>query len=185
FALVGVHQAVAAAVGGLAVRRAPLAAGGRVSQPVVGAVVALLARVALHHAVAAEGAVLTLGGAAVVLAVAVVRPVAEGGVLRRRARVPAIALLAAGLDAVAARGAALRLVGGEPAERELEVRLGRVPVAGEDRDLVGVGRGAGRGRRLEPGLGGGQVTLPAVAGGVACGAGRVELDLGDRIDGVG
>src|SRR6185312_5087414 len=114
FALVGVHQAVAAAVGGLAVRRAPLAAGGRVSQPVVGAVVALLARVALHHAVAAEGAVLTLGGAAVVLAVAVVRPVAEGGVLRRRARVPAIALLAAGLDAVAARGAALRLVGGEP-----------------------------------------------------------------------
>src|SRR6185312_11330334 len=184
FALVRVDEAVAAAVGGLAVRRAPLAAGGRVGKAIVRTVVALLACVALHGLVAAERAVLTLAGAAVVLAVAVVHPVAEG-VLRRRARGPAIALLAARLDAVAAGGAALRLVGGEPAERELEVRLGRVTVAGEDRDFVGVGRGAGRGRRLEARLSGGQVTLPAIAGGVAGRAGRVELDLGDRIDGVG
>src|SRR6185437_13850551 len=95
--------------------------------------------------------------------------------------VPAVALLAAGPDAVTTGGTALGLGGRESAQRQLEVRLGRVTVAGEDGDLVGA-------PGLQPqGKGGciGRVPHAAVAGGLAgqavAGPHGVEGHLGERI----
>src|SRR6185437_14011734 len=134
-ALVRVDLGVATAVGELAGRAAPLAAGRRVGDAVVRPVVALLAAVGLQRPVAAEGTVLAIAGAAVVLAVGVVHAVA-GGILRRDASLPAVALFTASPDAVAAGGTALSLGRREPAQRQLKVRLRRVAVAAEDGNLV-------------------------------------------------
>src|SRR5262249_35451446 len=130
-----------------------------VGDAVVRPVVALLVAAAIDVSVAAERPVRAAGGAAVVGVVVVVHAVA-GGILPRRSRVAAVALLAAGLDAVAAGGTAVRLVGAEPAQRQLEVRLRRVTVAGEDRDLVGVGRGVGARGRRQARLGGREGARP-------------------------
>src|SRR6185312_1603950 len=123
----------------------------------------------------------TLRRAAVVRGVVVVHA-AAGGILRRYAGVPAVALLAAGPDAVTTGGTALGLGGRESAQRQLEVRLGRVTVAGEDGDLVGA-------PGLQPqGKGGciGRVPHAAVAGGLAgqavAGPHGVEGHLGDGIN---
>src|SRR6185437_8623998 len=133
-ALVRVDLGVATAVGELAGRAAPLAAGRRVGDAVVRPVVALLAAVGLQRPVAAERTVLTLRRAAVVDAVGV-HAVAAGG--EGVGVGAAIALLAARLNAVAALRTALGLGGLEAAERQLVVRLRRVAVGAEDGDLVG------------------------------------------------
>ena len=87
----------------------------RVGGAVGRAVVALLAAVGLGHPVAAERTVLTRRRAAVVGPIGVVDSVAGGG-HRRHARVAAVALLAAGLMAIATTRSALGPVGrAEPA----------------------------------------------------------------------
>src|SRR5450631_3985441 len=128
----GVDDAVAAEVGVLAGQRAGIGIGGRgVGDAVRRTVVALLG--AVGDSVAAVRSVLARHRAAAVGGVVVVHAGA-GGIRRRDAGVAAIALLCPGRDAVAAGGPAVRLVGGEAAERELEVRLRRSAVPAEHRD---------------------------------------------------